>query len=350
MSFHPKLYSRLFALLVALVCCPAFAWGQQPPVQPQGPSGGTFDITGFVKSEVDDQPVQGARMELMSESNNVVHPPVLSSSTGEFRFAGFPAGDYFILVDKSGYESARVRVTISTHGNQVMLRIRPLPSSRAVPVVASPVILRNAAIPEKALDAFEKGLTLLTSRSDYRGAIGQFERATKIFPGYYEAFAQMGVAYDRLGDAATAEKEFRKSLEISSGKYSESFFLLAEMLNDHNRFADAEKIARQATEREANSPRGHYELSRALAGLKRDNEAEASAVKARELKPDSAAVHLLLANIHKRLHNYQDLLRDLDAYLELAPAGPASDQARALRDQVQRALETQSKQPAAPQS
>ena len=213
----------------------------------------------------------------------------------------------------------------------------------------APSYLRNAAIPEKALQAFEKGVTLLTVHSDYRGAIAQFERATKAFPGYYEAFAQIGVAYDKLGEAAPAEQAFRKSIEISSGKYAESLFLFAEMLNDLGRFTDAERIARQGAVVEADSPRGYYEPSRALAGLKRDTEAEASAVKARALKPNSPPVHLLLANLHKRLRNYPALLQDLDAYLELAPSGPASDQARTLRDRVQKALEAERKQSAPPQ-
>jgi predicted Zn-dependent protease len=116
--------------------------------------------------------------------------------------------------------------------------------------------------------------------------------------------------------------------------------LLAQILNDHNQFADAEKIAQQGTTSEADSPKSHYELARALAGLKRDTEAEESAAKARALKPDSPPVHLLLANIHRRLHNYPALLQDLDAYLELAPIGPASDQARTLREQVRKALMT----------
>jgi tetratricopeptide (TPR) repeat protein len=291
-----------------------------------------------VKSDVDDQPIANARLKLFTVSNNIAHATVLSSPTGEFRFSGSPGGEYFIEAEGEGYEAARVRINVSLHGDEVMLRLRPLPHAKSDPALANTVLVRNAAIPEKAFDAFQKGVTLLTTQSDYRGAIAQFERAIKAFPGYYEAFAQMGVAYDKLGDAASAEQALRKSIEISSGKYAESLFLLAQILNDQKRFADAEKIARQGIATEVNSPKSHYELARALAGLKQDTEAEGSAVKARLLEPDNPPVHLLLANIHRRLHNYAALLQDLDAYLALVPTGPASDQARTLREQVQKAI------------
>jgi hypothetical protein len=42
----------------------------------------------------------------------------------------------------------------------------------------------------------------------------------------------------------------------------------------------------------------HFERARALIGLKRGTEAEASALKARDMKPDDPQVFLVLANSH----------------------------------------------------
>lgn len=346
----PRFFPQVFRLLVVLAFACPLAWGQGPPSATPGPSSAIYDITGYVKSDVDDQPIANARLKLVTVSNNLAHPMVLTSATGEFRFSGSPGGEYFVEAESEGYESARVRINVSLHGDQVMVRLRPLPRAASGAGPANAVLVRNATIPEKAFDAFQKGVTLLTIQLDYRGAIVQFDRAINAYPDYYEAFAKEGEAYDRLGEADSAEKALRKSIEISSGKYAESLFLLAQVLNDQNRFADAEKIARGGITTDANSPKSHYELARALAGLKRDTEAEESAAKARTLKPDSPPVHLLLANIHRRLHNYPALLQDLDAYLDLAPSGPTSDQARTLREQVQKAMQSQPKQPGAPQS
>src|SRR5262245_50693124 len=188
-----RIPSALILFLAVLAFSSPPTWGQRQPTPDHGPSASTFDITGYVKSELDDQPVPDVRLRLITENGNLAHPTVLSSATGEFRFIGFRGGDYFVEAEKQGYEPAHVRVTIALHGDQVMIRLRPIRNAEPEPT-RSAGLTRNAAIPEKALEAFEKGITLLKLQSDYRAAIAQFERATKIFPGYYEAFAQMGVA------------------------------------------------------------------------------------------------------------------------------------------------------------
>ena len=174
-------------------------------------------------------------------------------------------------------------MTIALHGDQEVIRLQPLAITTVALAVGTTNLLRNAAIPERAWEAFDKGVTLLKLKSDSRGATVQFERAKMVFPGYFEAYAQMGVGYDSLGDAALAEKSFRKSIEVSSGKYTDPLFSLAEMFNDSGRFADAEQAARQGITSESGSSRGHFELARALVGLNQDAEAEPFAIQARDL-------------------------------------------------------------------
>jgi len=43
----------------------------------------------------------------------------------------------------------------------------------------------------------------------------------------------------------------------------------------------------------------------------------------------------LLADIHSREEDYPSLVNDLDEYLKLAPDGPASARAKALRESAQ---------------
>ncbi len=81
-----------------------------------------------------------------------------------------------------------------------------------------------------------------------------------------------------------------------------------------------------------------FELARALLGLNQVDAAEKSAVEARTQKPELAQLHLVLANIHMRKRNYPALLLDIDAYLKIEPAGPMSDQARAMREKLQQGL------------
>jgi len=77
------------------------------------------------------------------------------------------------------------------------------------------------SIPHKAHDEYEKGLSLIYSKSDYKGGVIQFQRAIKDFPNFYEAYAQEGSAYTFLGQMGPAEEAMRKSIALSSGQYSE---------------------------------------------------------------------------------------------------------------------------------
>ena len=122
--------------------------------------------------------------------------------------------------------------------------------------------------------------------------------------------------------------------------------MLAGLLNDTNRFAEAETIAQQGMERDAGSWHGPFELARAYSGLKRPEDAEKSALQARDMNPAYPPTYLMLANIHIQHRDYQGLLKDLDAYLKLVPTGPQADQARAARDDLHAAMkkaETQAK-------
>ena len=61
-------------------------------------------------------------------------------------------------------------------------------------------------MPQKARDAMSKGISLLYDKSDYAGSIKQFERAIQAYPNFYEAYAQIGVAYMNMKDTARSEK------------------------------------------------------------------------------------------------------------------------------------------------
>ena len=197
------------------------------------------------------------------------------------------------------------------------------------------VSVRELSIPPKALHAFDRGMELL-AKSDPAGSLPHFQRAIAEFAGYYEAYSKMGVADLKLWRIADAEQAFRKSIELSGGRYAQPLFALGAILDDQEKFAEAEDVARKGLDLAPDAWRGHYYLGVALYGLNRLEEAEKSVREALRQKTDSAAALLLLADIHSREKNYRSLLNDLDDYLKLEPDSPASVRARAIRESVQR--------------
>jgi tetratricopeptide (TPR) repeat protein len=256
---------------------------------------------------------------------------------GDFQFDGLGNGDYIIEVSVKDYERFQQEVAIngaSRLGLSIFLAKSGKPP--ATPALQElSISAHQLSVPHKAHDEFEKGMALIYLKSDYRGAIAQFQLAIRDFPAYYEAYAEQGSAYYQLQDLGHAEEALQKSVDLSSGQYADAMFTLAAILTDMKRYEEAESVSRRGVSVDASSWRGPFELARALTALKKTDEAEKSAQKSRDLMPDNPPVYLLLANIHIQRKDYAALLRDLDDYLRLAPVGSEADQARKTKAHVQ---------------
>jgi tetratricopeptide (TPR) repeat protein len=259
-------------------------------------------------------------------------------SNGDFQFDGLGDGSYILEIKAKDYDQVQETITLSS-GSRLGLAFFLAKTGRTVnavdPVSKMSISAHQLSVPHKAHDEFEKGMTLIYLKSDYRGAITQFQLAIRDFPTYYEAYAEEGGAYYQLQEADHAEEALRKSVELSSGQYADASFTLAALLTDKKRYEEAATTSRQGISVDSSSWRGPFELARALTALKQTEEAEKSAQQSRDLMPDNPPVYLLLANIHIQKKDYPALLRDIDDYLRLSPIGPEADQARKTRERVQ---------------
>jgi tetratricopeptide (TPR) repeat protein len=317
----------VFLLLLALGVLPGTA--QNAPSRRA-----IFGIGGSIHDESDHHAMEDIQVTLKVVTGATVNS-VFTRGGGDFQFDGLGNGDYIIEINARDYERFQQTVTISG-ASRFGLSIFLARTGKAanLPLQLS-ISAHQLSVPHKAHDEFEKGMTLIYLKSDYRGAITQFQLAIKDFPTYYEAYAEEGSAYYQLEEMGPAEEALQKSVEISSGQYADAMFALAALMTDTKRFKEAETISRRGISVDTSSWRGPFELARALAALKQTDEAEKSAQHSRDLMPDNPPVYLLLANIHIQRKDYPALLRDLDDYLRLAPIGPQADQARKTREHVQ---------------
>ena len=229
-------------------------------------------------------------------------------------------------------------------GRGLLLYLKKADAERPSPL-GHTVSVRELGLSPKAHNAFRMGVERLVKK-DPAGSLVHFQRAVAELPSYYEAYHQMGLAYMHLGQTAQAEQAFQKAIDLSQSRH-EALFSLASLLSNNQRFSEAEPLARRGLELDGNSWYGQFELARALMGLNRVEAAQKLAEEARKRNPDYPQLHLLLANIHIRKHDYPALLEDLDSYLKLAPDSSTSDQARQRREEAQRALANNRDVPAA---
>jgi Tfp pilus assembly protein PilF len=293
-----------------------------------------FSISGSVHDAVDHHALDNTQVTLKSPRGETIKD-AFTRGDGDFQFDGLRNGEYIIEINVKEYDlyTEDVSISGSSHmGLSINLNRVGKPASATSQMSIS---AHQLSVPHKAYEEFEKGLSLVYLKSDYLGAINNFQLAIRDFPTYYEAYAEEGAAYQALQESGPAEEALRKSVELSSGQYAEALFNLSALLTDTKRYAEAETVARKAIVADKSSWRGPFELARALIALKQPDEAEKSAQEARDIMPDNSPVYLLLANIHIQKKDYPALIRDLDEFLRLAPNSPEAEQARKTRERVQ---------------
>jgi tetratricopeptide (TPR) repeat protein len=299
----------------------------------------TKALSGYIREEGSSHVIASVRVDMQSPSGNPISS-TFSDSNGAYEFDNISGGDCYLMAQHAGYTTTRelVQPQGSPHFFKD-LYLRPA-SDESEPKSIDPVSQHELSIPPKARDAFEKGVQLVVEKSDYRGAVSQFARAIAKYPSYYEAYAAMGLAQNKIGDAAAAEASLRKSIELSAEKYPQALIDLASMFNSEKRFSDAEPLLRKVIALDASSWRGQFELAAALSGLQRFGDALVSASAARDLKPDNPQIYLLLYNLHIRTDDFPAALRDTENYLKLVPDGAAADRVRKMQEQVKKAVQS----------
>jgi Flp pilus assembly protein TadD len=347
-------FPALCLLSSCLLCSAPLAAQQKTPPPVSNPNATSvspriLSVNGMVSDASSHSRLDLVRVELRS-MNGALVGTVFTTTNGTFHFENVVSGDYNVVADQAGYESFSQQVQVGdspVYGLQVDL-VKAADSDAVVSGGPGIVSARELSIPSKAHGDMEKGMALLYGKSDYHGSLKPFEKAIQEYPDYYEAYAQLGVAYMKLADTVNAEKAFRESIEVSHEKFADAYFGLGELFLNTKRFADAESASRKAVEIDPQSWRDHSQLARTLVELHRPAEAEPSAVAAVKLQPDNPTLYLVLANIHIQLQNNPALLDDLTHYLKLAPDGPFAEQARRERDEIQQALAASQSSPAAP--
>lgn len=328
---NTRLFSKwIFFVIFISISFPAISQAQFPEA-----SGRLGTLSGRVLFAGDNHPAGEARVELRGVTRGFF-TTAFTGGDGSFAFAGLPLDTYSVIIIAPG--CATLRETVALTGGSVPVELHLSRNSlHAAGGSDGSVSVRELSIPGKARKAFEKGQKLHAAK-ELAASLSQFDRAIAAFPGYYEAYYEMGLAHFDAVHLVEAEEAFRKSIESSRETYAPPHFTLGLLLCYKRDFAAAESVLRRGLEIDPFSAKGEYGLGQALFGLGRAEEAEKSARQAAARSERFAEPHALLARIHMRRNDLPALAQDLETYLRLAPDGEYSVHARSLLEQAQRAL------------
>jgi tetratricopeptide (TPR) repeat protein len=211
-------------------------------------------------------------------------------------------------------------------------------SSAPTQSLAPTVSVRALKIPEKARNAYSKGIERFDQK-DWAGSIGEFKKAIVAYADFYEAYYKMGLASLELQASGEAEAAFRKSVSLSDGRFAPALFGLGLTLGNERRFDDALDFIRAGLNLEPTSAPGNFTLAWVLFAAGRLAEAEECGKQAVRYDPKLGMAHLLLAQIYRQQNNPAAMVEELDAYLRIEPDSARSRSVRIARDQAQRGLQ-----------
>ncbi len=175
----------------------------------------------------------------------LANAPLTSGIEGEFLFHGLGEGEYVVSAKKKGFDSASATVSVMHTGAPEATIL--LGTTAPVSILpGGPISAHQLQVPKGARAAYEKGRRLLEDETNPAGSIPSFEEAVEIFPSYYEAYTELGIANYHLGKVPEAEAALKNAVERSDGKYVEPLYLLADLYNRERKYHEGESLARQA--------------------------------------------------------------------------------------------------------
>jgi len=266
---------------------------------------------------------------------------VETDTSGQFIFAGLPAGSYTVAVDKEEEffpatqtieiisDRERIRQAYSV---TIKLKARGTAREPVKPsvIMASPISSTNYV---KAKDLANKG--------DHRGAIGLLKLVTGEYPDFFDAFNELAVQYMRVGELAPAEAALLTALKIKPDAF-ESTLNLGIVLFRTNRLTEAETSLREIVRLNDTSAIGHFYLGRTLAKLKNFDEAEKELNLAIARGGDEMReAHRMLGMMYIDKDDRPRAAASLEKYLLLVPAAPDAEQLRQAIAQLRAAIPKQ---------
>jgi Tfp pilus assembly protein PilF len=266
---------------------------------------------------------------------------VYTQAEGNYTFEGLPDGEYCVVVEAEGFQSARQRVSIDAHVNPKMQfnpMLEPLVRTGATP---SPVVAGSASshtvdakqprpsFDPRALREFDKGHAR-QQKGDLQQAIGHYEKALHLEPLFYPALNNLGAIYERQGDHKRAEGVLLKALEANPHD-GEAYINLGHVLFEEGRYAEARPRLEEGLKRSPNSATGRFFLGSINLKLGDFSGAESNLKRACALDPEGMpAAHLQLANAYLRAGDLTAARAELEHYLRSKPDDPQAPAIRKL--------------------
>src|SRR6266481_3459063 len=228
----------------------------------------------------------------------------------------------------SGFHSSVISlVDLDTFGSSI--DVGAIVVQRATKIEGMTLSATPYKAPRDARRAYEKGLEA-ERNGKLANARKYFEHAVEIYPGFANAWFQLGTVLQKENQKDAARTAYIQATTIDT-KFLPPYVSLALMAYEAENWTEVLKLTGHIVNLDPlNYAEAYFYNSVANYKLDKIEDAEKSALKAEhlDLRTRFPQLHLLLAEIFARKHNYATAISEIQTYLELAPHAKNADQLR----------------------
>lgn len=260
-----------------------------------------------------------------------------SNKHGEFRFDNLSQGTYFVQaeIDGSQFEPVVERVLLGrgiTWELTLQLGEKQLLGTALMRRVVSVAELRQT-VPRAAKKEYEAGMKFV-SKGEFQLAALRFQEALLIYPEYLAARNDLGAQYLKLKKLDDAEKNFLTVLDHDPKNFNAKFNMGLVRIERRDFFGAIAEL-NQAIVIDSTRPVARLWLGIAQLDLGNLGEAENELTRSLIMGGDECiAAHYYLARVYFSRGDFTSASKALEAYLQEAPRGEFSAEAKQLRSQI----------------
>ncbi|MBZ5527766.1 MAG: tetratricopeptide repeat protein [Acidobacteriia bacterium] len=272
------------------------------------------------------------RMDVVLEGRGSIVSRTVSDNEGKFEFLQLPANTYYVVVEAEGYQPVRMTAAVNptvipTTYVRVMLRRKALERAAEEARWGSVDVAElEKKYPPEVRKEYEAGQKA-EARGENAAAMGHYEAALRIAPGFYPARTSLGYRKMQQGDFSGAEEEFRRVLE-ASGRNAEASIFLGNVLYLTHRDEEARKALEAGLRLAPFSALGHCLNGQVLARLGEKALAERELKAAREFDPRMPQAAMALGTFYLQAGRQSEAVAVFEAFLKQFPKDPAAAKVR----------------------
>lgn len=327
---------RLRALLATLSCVLSLLLTAKAqfadPMTRLGNERGNTSIAGSLLG-ADGMPVSDVRIEVRDAITGSVMGTTVSRANGAFEMSNLPAGSYEVVAQCQGVEA---RQMVSANGSLSRVDLQFNQPVQGFSSSTSKVSVAQLKVPQKARDRYNK--------AEQAFAKGKFDQAEKavgeslaIYAANPEALTLRGILEIQKNNTADAMGDFQAAINLDPG-YELAYTAMGSVYNSEGKFDDAARTTERAVAIAPHAWQGYFEMAKAFIGKGMYDRALQVANKAQTLGAGSfAGLHLIKACAMVPLKLYKDATVELQAFLSHPPQGQNTEPIKQMLAQVQAA-------------